>query len=119
MRRVIGPLALAGAILLLSLGAAQAQTATTTTLVASAPGSSTLPQPVTFTATADYYFSRDDAQTAGLTIVPLLQRWSARLTGGVAATLPSGASLGAGGEFGGIGSANHIWTWTGRGRIPF
>jgi len=68
---------------------------------------------------ADYYFSRDDAQTAGLTTVPLLQGWSARLTGGVAATFPGGASLGAGGEFGGIGSANHIWTWTARGRIPF
>jgi len=68
---------------------------------------------------ADYYFSRDDAQTAGLTTVPLLQGFSARLTGGVGATFPGGASLGAGGEFGGIGSANHIWTWTARGRIPF
>jgi hypothetical protein len=68
---------------------------------------------------ADYYFSRDDAQTAGLTTVPLLQGWSARLAGGVAATFPGGVSLGAGGEFGGIGSANHIWTWTARGRIPF
>jgi len=28
-------------------------------------------------------------------------------------------ALGAGGEFGGIGSATHIWTWTARGRIPF
>ena len=68
---------------------------------------------------ADYYFSRDDAQTAGLTTVPLLQGWSARLTGGVAATLPGGASLGAGGEFGGIGGNTHIWTWTANGRIPF
>jgi Autotransporter beta-domain/Bacterial Ig-like domain (group 3) len=68
---------------------------------------------------ADYYFSHDDAPTPGLTTVPLLQGWSARLAGGVAATLPSGASLGAGGEFGGIGSANHIWTWTARGRVPF
>jgi hypothetical protein len=49
--------------------------------------------------------------------VPLLQGWSARLTGGVTATLPG--SLGAGGELGGIGSANHIWTWTVRGRLPF
>jgi nitrogen fixation protein FixH len=68
---------------------------------------------------ADYYFSRDDAQTPGLTTVPLLQGWSARLTSGVTATLPGGASLGAGGELGGIGSANHIWTWTVRGRLPF
>jgi hypothetical protein len=68
---------------------------------------------------ADYYFSKDDAQTAGLTTVPLLQGFSARATGGVTATFASGASLGAGGEFGGIGSATHIWTWTARGRLPF
>ena len=67
----------------------------------------------------DYYFSRDDAQTTVLTTVPLLHGWSARATGGVSATLPGGASLGAGGEFGGIGSVNHIWTWTARGHIPF
>jgi autotransporter-like protein len=68
---------------------------------------------------ADYYFSRDDAQTAGLTTVPLLQGFSARATGGVTASFAGGATLGAGGEFGGIGSANHIWTWTARGRVPF
>ncbi len=68
---------------------------------------------------ADYYFSKDDAQTAGLTTVPLLQGFSARVTGGVAASFAGGATLGAGGEFGGIGSATHIWTWTARGRIPF
>jgi len=27
--------------------------------------------------------------------------------------------VGAGGELGGIGSANHISTWTVRGRLPF
>jgi hypothetical protein len=68
---------------------------------------------------ADYYFSRDDAQTAGLTTVPLLQGWSARLTGGVAASFAGGATLGAAGEFGGLGGNTHIWTWTARGRIPF
>jgi hypothetical protein len=68
---------------------------------------------------ADYYFSKDDAQTVGLTTVPLLQGFSARATGGVTASFAGGATLGAGGEFGGIGSANHIWTWTVRGRIPF
>jgi Big-like domain-containing protein len=68
---------------------------------------------------ADYYFSRDDAQTTGLTTVPLLQGFSARATGGVTVSFAGGATLGAGGEFGGIGSANHIWTWTARGRIPF
>jgi hypothetical protein len=68
---------------------------------------------------ADYYFSRDDAQTTGLTTVPLLQGFSARATGGVTASFAGGATLGAGGEFGGIGSANHICTWTARGRVPF
>jgi uncharacterized repeat protein (TIGR01451 family) len=68
---------------------------------------------------ADYYFSKDDAQTAGLTTVPLLQGFSARATGGVAASFAGGATLGAGGEFGGIGSTTQIWTWTARGRIPF
>ncbi len=68
---------------------------------------------------ADYYFSKDDAQSAGLTTVPLLQGWSARATGGFTATFAGGATLGAGGEFGGLGSATHIWTWTARGRIPF
>jgi hypothetical protein len=68
---------------------------------------------------ADYYFSRDDGPTDNMTTLLLLQGWSARLTGGVTATLPGGASLGAGGEFGGIGSVNHIWTWTVRGRLPF
>jgi Bacterial Ig-like domain (group 3) len=48
--RWIASLALTGATLLLTLGAAQAQTATTTTLTSS-PNSSTLSQPVTFTAT--------------------------------------------------------------------
>jgi Bacterial Ig-like domain (group 3)/Autotransporter beta-domain len=68
---------------------------------------------------ADYYFSRDDGPTDNLTTLLLLQGWSARATGGVTASFAGGASLGAGGEFGGIGSANHIWTWTARGRIPF
>jgi hypothetical protein len=68
---------------------------------------------------ADYYFSEDDAQTAGLTTVPLLQGWSARVTTGVAASFVGGATLGVGGELGGLGSDNHIWTWTARGRIPF
>jgi hypothetical protein len=68
---------------------------------------------------ADYYFSKDDAQTVGLTTVPLLQGFSARATGGLAASFAGGATLGAGGEFCGLGSTTHIWTWTARGRIPF
>ncbi len=67
----------------------------------------------------DYYFARDDALTAGLNTVPLLEGWSARVTGGVAATFGGGAQIAAGGEYGGIGSNTHIWTWRVRGRLPF
>jgi outer membrane autotransporter protein len=67
----------------------------------------------------DYYFSRDDANTIGLSTVPLLQGFSARLAGGLAATFRGGAQLSAGGEYGGIGSADSIWTWRARGSIPF
>jgi Bacterial Ig-like domain (group 3)/Autotransporter beta-domain len=67
----------------------------------------------------DYYFSRDDANTIGLTTVPLLQGFSARVTGGLAATYRGGAQLSAGGEYGGIGNEGHIWTWRIRGRVPF
>ena len=66
----------------------------------------------------DYYFSRDDATTVGLTTVPLLQGWSGRATGGVAMTFGRGA-LSAGGEYGGIGSDFHIWTWRARGTVAF
>jgi outer membrane autotransporter protein len=68
---------------------------------------------------ADYYFSQDDAQTAGLTTVPLLQGFAARVTGGISAKFAGGASISTGGEFGGIGMDTHIWTWTTRGGIPF
>jgi hypothetical protein len=66
----------------------------------------------------DYYFSRDDATTVSLTTVPLLQGWSGRVTGGVAMTFGRGA-ISAGGEYGGIGSDNHIWTWRVRGSMAF
>ncbi len=69
----------------------------------------------------DYYFSQDDAlaPAPGLTTVPLLQGWSARVTGGVAATFAAGAQLAAGGEYGGIGGNTQIWTWRVRGMVPF
>jgi hypothetical protein len=60
----------------------------------------------------DYYFSGDDAVTAGLTTAPLLQGWSARATAGAAAAFANG-------EFSGLGGNTHIWSWTLRGRIPF
>jgi hypothetical protein len=68
---------------------------------------------------SDYYFSLDDAATAGLTTVPLLQGWSGRATGGVAMTFGRGAQFSAGGEYGGIGGDTHIWTWRVRGSVPF
>jgi hypothetical protein len=49
-RHLIGSIALASAMVLLSFGAAQAQTATTTQLI-SAPNPSAAGEPVTFTAT--------------------------------------------------------------------
>jgi len=67
----------------------------------------------------DYYFSQDDAATAGLTTVPLLQGWSARATAGVAMTFGRSAQLSAGGEYGGIGGDFQIWTWQVRGSLAF
>ena len=66
----------------------------------------------------DYYFSRDDAITDGLTTVPLLQGWSGRVTGGAAMTFGRGV-LSAGGEYGGFGSDFHIWTWRVRGTVGY
>lgn len=74
---------------------------------------------------ADYYFTQDDAAaiiTAGgipLASTPLLQGWSARVTGGIGARLASGATVGFGAELGGIGGNTQIWTFTGRARVPF
>jgi hypothetical protein len=74
---------------------------------------------------ADYYFTQDDAAAivaAGgipLASTPLLQGWSARVTGGIGARLASGAAVGFGAELGGIGGNTQIWTFSGRARIPF
>jgi hypothetical protein len=67
----------------------------------------------------DYYFSGDDASVIGLTTVPLLQGWSARATGGVAATLAGGAQVAFGAELGGLGIGTYIWTLRLRGSVPF
>lgn len=74
---------------------------------------------------ADYYFTQDDAAAiiaAGavpLASTPLLQGWSARVTGGIGARLASGAAVGFGAELGGIGGNTQIWAFTGRVRVPF
>ena len=83
------------------------------------PGSSTTKLAPYMGLYGDYYFSLDDAATAGLATAPLLQGWSGRATGGVAMTFGRGAQLNVGGEYGGIGSDVHIWTWRVRGSVPF
>jgi Autotransporter beta-domain/Bacterial Ig-like domain (group 3)/Putative Ig domain/IPT/TIG domain len=73
----------------------------------------------------DYYFSRDDAALiapAGavpLASVPLLDGWSARAIGGLAARFAGNAAVAVGGEFGGIGGNIHIWTYRARATVPF
>lgn len=67
---------------------------------------------------ADYANSWDDA--ADLPLPPgFIHDWSARLTSGVAATLPSGATLSLGGELGGLGSDASLWSVRGRAGVPF
>jgi hypothetical protein len=74
---------------------------------------------------ADYYFTGDDAATvalagaAPLASVPLLEGWSARVTGGMAARFANGAQVAIGAELGGIGGDVQIWTFRARGSIPF
>ncbi|WP_441245065.1 Ig-like domain repeat protein [Tardiphaga sp. 768_D3_N2_1] len=74
---------------------------------------------------ADYYFTGDDAAalalagTVPLASVPLLDGWSARVTGGVAARLGNEATVALGAELGGIGSNVQIWTFRGRASVPF
>jgi hypothetical protein len=73
----------------------------------------------------DYYFNQDDATAIvaavgiPLASTPLLQGWSARLTGGVGAKLANGVVLGVGAEYGGIGSDFQIWTVKAKGAVPF
>jgi outer membrane autotransporter protein len=73
----------------------------------------------------DYYFNQDNATqivAAGgvpLASTPLLEGWSARLTGGLGIKLASGAMVGLGAEYGGIGSNFQIWTFKARGHVPF
>jgi outer membrane autotransporter protein len=74
---------------------------------------------------ADYYFTGDNAAavvlagSAPLTSIPLLDGWSARAVGGLVARFRNGATVAVGAEFGGLGSDVQIWTFRGRGSIPF
>lgn len=73
----------------------------------------------------DYYFNREDAAAilaAGavpLASTPLLEGWSARLTGGLGAKLPSGGAVGVGAEYGGLGGNTRIWTFSAKAQVPF
>ncbi|WP_143198663.1 Ig-like domain repeat protein [Bradyrhizobium sp. AS23.2] len=74
---------------------------------------------------ADYYVTGDDAAASALAgavplaSVPLLDGWSARATGGLAARLGNEATVALGAELGGIGSNVQIWTFRGRASVPF
>jgi hypothetical protein len=74
---------------------------------------------------ADYYFTGDDtaalslAGTVPVASVPLLDGWSARVTGGLAARFGNEATVALGAELGGIGSDVQIWTFRGRASVPF
>ncbi|MCK9914034.1 Ig-like domain repeat protein [Microbacteriaceae bacterium K1510] len=74
---------------------------------------------------ADYYFTGDDAAalalagTEPLASTPLLDGWSARATGGLAARLGNEATVALGAELGGIGSTVQTWTFRGRASLPF
>jgi hypothetical protein len=72
----------------------------------------------------DYYFNSDDAGViptaiSGANSILVLDGWSARAIGGVAATFDSGAQLAVGGELGGIGGNVQIWTYSARASMPF
>jgi Autotransporter beta-domain len=73
----------------------------------------------------DYYFNSDDAAVvalagaAPLASTPILDGWSARATGGIAARFHGGGTIAFGAELGGLGSSTQIWTFRGRGSVPF
>jgi hypothetical protein len=68
----------------------------------------------------DYYFTGDNAAAApGVASTPLLQGWSARFTAGLDLKFINGGSLSFGGELGGIGGNTTMWTYRGRGTVPF
>ena len=75
----------------------------------------------------DYYFNNDNAGAlfvAGIPAVPLppaaiLQGWSARATGGLAATFDNGSQIAIGAERSGIGGNFALWTYRARVSVPF
>jgi hypothetical protein len=71
----------------------------------------------------DYYFTSDSAgATVALVGIPatvVLDGWSARATGGIAARFSNGGQITVGGERGGIGGNFALWTYRARASVPF
>jgi hypothetical protein len=115
-----------------SLGTQQADR---TFFTGRASGGIKLAYPIAWTSTmtlapylglyGDYYFNGDDAATltipgsVALASTPILEGWSARVTGGLTTRFANGSAMAFGAEFGGLGSSTQIWTFRGKGSIPF
>jgi hypothetical protein len=96
-----------------------------------ASGGVKLSYPLAWTATTalapyfgiygDYYFNSDSAGAPAVAAVPfiVLDGWSARAVGGLAATFGNGAQIAVGGERSGIGGNFALWTYRARASLPF
>jgi hypothetical protein len=98
-----------------------------------ASGGVKLAYPVAWTSTValapyvglygDYYFNTDDAAllavAPAIPVTTVLDGWSARAIGGVAAKFANGAQVAVGGERSGIGGNFSIWTYRARASVPF
>jgi hypothetical protein len=70
----------------------------------------------------DYYFNSDNAGPIAIAGIPaafVLEGWSARATGGIAARFGNGGQITIGGERGGIGGNAGLWTDRARASVPF
>ena len=71
----------------------------------------------------DYYFTHDSAgaavATAAIPSALVLDGWSARATGGVAARFSNGGQIAVGAERGGIGGNVGVWTYRANASVPF
>ena len=73
---------------------------------------------------SDYYFNSDGVgpgAAAEAAIPPnfILDGWSARAVGGLAAKFSNGAQIAVGAERGGIGGNLGLWTYRARATVPF
>jgi Bacterial Ig-like domain (group 3)/Autotransporter beta-domain/Immunoglobulin I-set domain len=97
-----------------------------------ASGGIKLSYPIMWTSTAslapyvglygDYYFNTDSASAVIAGALPtaiVLDGWSARAVGGLAAKFSNGAQIAVGGERSGIGGNFGFWTYRARVSVPF